>query len=316
MDGGASPASRSPDLAAGAALAASIADLKRISDARSPDSLATRGFRAAWQRLCAGEACDDVALAITADALVATQLGAVDLSVLRACFLSDPRAALLRGFDAAAASLPEATRMRLRPHTARPPGEHSSGEQWPVRPVAGLPAFVEALAGQPRAGATCPGKPRIMLEPAENHADHCLAVAVLGVALSEYYGADPAGVFLAGLAHHLHNAVLPDSGFAGEILLGAQLAPLMQTLFARETASLPAHLAGPMRAALAVIVDANTPEGRAFHAADVIDRVQQMHHYERVANFRARQALDDLNLVHEGPVQAFHHDVLARAGLW
>ena len=29
--------------------------------------------------------------------------------------------------------------------------------------------------------------------------------------------------FLSGLAHHLHNATLPDSGFAGEILLGEHL---------------------------------------------------------------------------------------------
>ena len=312
MDGSAA-ASASPIayLRTSAALAGALADLKRIHDARSSDSLATRGFRAAWQSLCAGETCGSVADSITADALVATQLGAVDRGVLQASGISDALGSLQRGYDAASHSLPDATRTRLRRQVAQSPGV-----SWPFRAVAGLPAFVELLAGQPRAGATCPGKPRIMLEPAENHADHCLAVAVIGVTLSEFYGADPAIVFLAGLAHHLHNAILPDSGFAGEVLLGDQLAPLMRNLFAREIASLPPHLTNPVQAALAIIVDASTPEGRAFHAADVIDRVQQMHHYERVATFRASQALEDLNLVHEGPVQEFHRDVLAQAGLW
>ncbi len=312
MDGGvASPHLQPGDLHHAATLAGEVADLKRIRDARSQDSLGVRGFRAAWQALCAGTPPEAVADGITADALAATRLGAVDRETLRESGLSDASAILLRGFDAAASGLPEVTRSRLRQHVARLPGE-----SWPVRAVSGLPGFVEALAGQPRAGATCPGKARIILEPAENHADHCLAVAVIGVTLAESYGADPAVVFLAGLAHHLHNATLPDSGFAGEMLLGDKLLPLMQRLFAREIASLPAHLAPPVSAALAVIADADTPEGRAFHAADVIDRVQQMHYYARVAAFTARQALEDLDLVHEGPVQAFHHRVLAQAGLW
>ncbi len=312
MDGGVTPPPRdSGNLTDAAALAGVLADLKRIRDARSQDSLAVRAFRAAWQALCAGESCDRVADCITADAVAATRLGALDNEVLHASGLADPSRILLGAYDAAASNLPESARLRLRQHVAQ-----LSDESWPARAVAGLPGFVESLAGQPRAGATCPGKPRIILEPAESHADHCLVVAVIGVTLSETYGADPAIVFLAGLAHHLHNASLPDSGFAGEILLGDQLAPLMQTLFAREIATLPPHLVQPVRAALAVIADAATPEGRAFHAADVIDRVQQMRHYERVASFRARQALEDLNLVHEGPVQAFHHAVLAQAGLW
>jgi hypothetical protein len=34
-----------------------------------------------------------------------------------------------------------------------------------------------------------------------------------------------------------------------------------------------------------------------------------------VARFRIGQALDDMALVHAGPVQAFHHAVLQDAGL-
>ena len=62
-----------------------------------------------------------------------------------------------------------------------------------------------------------------MLEPPEGHGDHCLVVAVLAAVLAPRYGADPARPFLAGMAHHLHNAALPDSGFAGEMLLGEHL---------------------------------------------------------------------------------------------
>ncbi|WP_204268457.1 hypothetical protein, partial [Escherichia coli] len=68
-----------------------------------------------------------------------------------------------------------------------------------------VPAFVAALAEQPRAGVTCPGKPRILFEPPENHAEHCLVVAVYGVVLSPFYRADPGTVFLAAMAHHFHN---------------------------------------------------------------------------------------------------------------
>ena len=312
MDGAqAAPRAGSAWLAAASALASDLADLKRIRDARSTDSLATRAFRAAWTSLCAGQDIGVVADQVTADALAATRLGAIDRAVLQQSGATDPRAILQRGYDSASTSLPGATRARLRNHVAQ-----SASDSWPARAVAGLPPSVEALGCQPRAGATCPGKPRIILEPAESHADHCLSVAVIGVTVTELYGADPAVVFLAGLVHHLHNAVLPDSGFAGEIMLGDELAPVMQNLFAREIATLPAHLAAPVRHALDVIVDAETPEGRAFHAADVIDRVLQMQYYERVASFRARHALEDLNLVHEGPVQSFHHDVLAEAGLW
>ncbi len=305
------PSLNSASLAGIAVLGGVLGDLKRVRDARSHDSLATRAFRAAWQALCDGTNYAKVADSITADAIVATCLGGIDDKVLQMSGVHDTVMILQRGYDAASSNLPEATRARLRGRVAQ-----SSRGNWPAGTSSDLPPFVGALANQPRAGATCPGKPRIVLEPAESHADHCLIVAVLGVSLSEFYGADPAVVFLAGISHHLHNAVLPDSGFAGELLLGDQLLPLMDALFAREIASLPVHLLEPVRNALGVIVDASTPEGRAFHAADVIDRVLQMHYYERAATFRARHALNDLNLVHEGPVQAFHHSVLEASGLW
>ncbi len=307
MDGGLAPDRASP-LVACTRAAGELADLKRITDARSPHSLATRAFQAAWHRLVAGDDAALVACSVTADALAASRLGAIDRAVLEGVGVADPAGILQRGFDDAAAGLDRATQLRLRPHAG-------GASAWPTTPPPGLPGFVAALSAQPRAGATCPGKPRLILLPGESHADHCLVVAVLGVILAEFYGADPATVFLAGLAHHLHNAVLPDSGFAGEMLLGDELVPLMERLFAREIATLPPVLGGQVRAALGTIGDAATPEGRAFHAADVIDRVLQMKQYERAAGFTARYALDDLDLVHAGPVQAFHQTVLAEAGL-
>ena len=287
------------------ALAVELCDLKRVRDASSPDSLASRMFRRGWGALVAGTDVSDVMHTITADALVAARLGGIDLNLLAKCGVHGPDATtiLRHSFDEVvgpvAPSLPQA----LVSHVGNTLG------------IAPCPAFAEALIRQPRAGATCPGKPRIVLEPPENHGDHCLVVAVLAAVLSPHYGADPATAFLASMAHHLHNATLPDSGFAGEILLGDHLTPILTRLFAQELATLPAPLAALTRQALDHIPDATTPVGQAFHAADVIDRVLQMRHYDRVAAFTVDQALDDMNLVHAGPTQAFHQSVLAEAGL-
>ena len=292
-------------LAAFVPLAVELCDLKRVRDASSPESLATRGFRRVWGALAAGHDPDEVALCSTADALAACRLGGIDRDVLLRCGLSgvEAGAVLARSFDEVCQPVPASLRHRLR------------GELGRTLLSAPVPDFVEALIRQPRAGATCPGKPRIVLEPPEGHGDHCFVVAALGAVLAPQYGASPGEAFLAGMAHHLHNAVLPDSGFAGEMLLGPHLEPVMERLFAEALATLPPALADQAIEALAAIRDAETPAGRAFHAADVIDRVLQMRHYDRVAAFTVDQALEDMDLVHAGPVQAFHHAVLRDAGL-
>jgi len=286
-------------------LAMELGDLKRIRDATSPDSLATRSFRRAWGALATGQNPVEVALCTSADAMAAVRLGGIDRAVLLGSGLTDAETTtvLQRSFDEVAGPVDGSLALQLRDrlgHTLR------SGA---------APEFAEALIRQPRAGATCPGKPRIVLEPPEGHGDHCLVVAVLATILSPRFGADPATAFLAGMAHHLHNAHLPDSGFAGEMLLGQHLVSIMQNLFARELAALPGPLAAATGAALATIPDASTPDGRAFHAADVIDRVLQMRHYDQVARFTVDQALDDMDLVHAGPTQSFHYAVLQDAKL-
>ncbi len=286
-------------------LAVELCDLKRVRDASSPDSLASRLFRRAWSALLAGQDAVEVAMRITADAVAAARLGGIDRDVLRIAGVEgDAATAILeRSFDEVAGPIDPALADRLRPELGQ--------TLWPGP----APAFAESLIRQPRAGATCPGKPRIVLEPPEGHGDHCLVVAVLAAILAPQYEADPATAFLSGLAHHLHNAALPDSGFAGEILLGDHLGPIMQALFTRELATLPVGLASRTRSALDGIADASTPNGRAFHAADVMDRVLQMRHYDQVARFTVDQALEDMDLVHAGPTQSFHYAVLAEAGL-
>ena len=286
-------------------LASELGDLKRLRDARSPESYASLMFRRAWGALAAGQEARVVAMTATAEAVAACRLGGINLAVLRDVGLSGAEAAvvLARGFDDMAGPVDAGLRAELREAIGRPLIGRAA------------PDFAEALIRQPRAGATCPGKPRIVLEPPEGHGDHCFVVAVLGTILAPIYDADPVTAFVAGMAHHLHNAALPDSGFAGEMLLGEHLGPVMQRLFARELDTLSGVVRGIVAAALATIPDAETPGGRAFHAADVIDRVLQMRHYDTVAAFTIDQALEDLQLVHAGPTQAFHMHVLHEAGL-
>ena len=140
-------------------------------------------------------------------------------------------------------------------------------------------------------------------------------VAVYGVLLAPRYAADPATVFLAGLAHHLHNARLPDSGFTGEALLGDDLPLVMNNA----TALAMSELAKPVRTRVAVareiLANADTPEGRAFHAADAIDRVLQIEQHLRPGQVSMRTVLVDMALVHEGPVKRFQDQVLAEMGI-
>ena len=288
-------------------LLAEVGDLKRVRTADADGSLAERLFRRSWSALVAGEDPKRVARRETAAAVAAARLGGVEAGILRRSGLDAVYAldVLERGFDAAAGALPEPLRAELRGALG---AERTD-------PANALPDFVGALARQPRAGCTRPGSPRLVLEPPESHADHCAAVAVCGVLLSESFGAQPDAVFVAGLAHHLHNAVLPDSGFAGEELLGERLDGILDRLNGEALATLPRNLADAVRSSLDLVGHAGNPEARAFNAADVLDRVLQMRHYARMARFTMAQALDEMDLVHEGPLKDFHERVLAEAGL-
>ncbi|RZK89860.1 MAG: hypothetical protein EOO66_15055, partial [Methylobacterium sp.] len=278
-------------------------DLKRVRSAGRVGSIAERLFAQGWSALTGGAPAEDVALDVAATALAATRLCDLDAAFLAAAGLPDGAVSgvLVEGFDSVTTALDphlrDALRDRLR-HRA----DHRQGT---------VPGFVAALAQQPRAGVTCPGRPRILLEPPENHAEHCLVVAVYGVVLSPFYRADPATVFLAAMAHHFHNAAMPDAGFTGEMLLGDHLGPIM----ARTTQWALDELDGPLRESVerarAVLPDDATAEGRAFHAADCIDRVLQIAQHLRAASLTMGTVLDEMELVHAGPVKGFHDRVLA-----
>ncbi len=280
-----------------------IGDLKRLHSAGRDGSIATRLFRAAWCDLTAGSPVAEVARRITAQALASARLGDLDRALLVEAGLSgaDGNGILCRAVEEISGPVPEPLRSALISAIAVPP---------PNRPGE-VPRFVPLLENQPRAGVTCPGRPRIVLEPAENHAEHCVVVAVYGVILAPRYGADPATVFLAGLAHHFHNAGMPDSGFTGEMLLGPHLEPVMRHFTEAALASLDPALRRRTVEARACLADAETPEGRAFHAADVVDRVLEIDQHLRAASLTMDMVLDDMALVHDGPVKPFHDRVLA-----
>lgn len=283
-----------------------LSDLKRIRSAGRRGSIAERGFLRAWASLIAGERPHDVMLTSVASGLAAARLGDLDCDKLEQLGLSaaEAQAVLMSAFDAVAGVLDAPFARSLRPALACRLG---SGEA--------PPPFAVALATQPRAGATCPGRPRLMLEPPENHAEHCWAVAVFGALMAPRYGADPSDVFLAGLSHHLHNASMPDAGFTGEMLLGAQLEPIVETAAARALGELAEPLRGAVVAARAILPDAATPAGRALHAADVVDRVLQLAQHLRPSQLTTRTLLHDWQLVHAGPVKSFHDAVLVEMGL-
>ncbi|MEM0961846.1 MAG: HD domain-containing protein [Bacteroidota bacterium] len=304
-----------PDLQPLAGLLRQVRDLKRVRDARSARSLLERTFVRSWARLCAGEATESIARSESAAAVAGVRLAGLDAAVMTAHGLDDDEVlgVLHRAFDDVAGPLDEAMRQLLRDALgALPRGGNP-------------PPFVDALVRQPRAGATHPGLPRRVLEPSESHADHCAAVAVFGVLLAPAFGADPSRVFLTGLTHHLFNVSLPDAGYAGDVLIGDDL---LNRMAASATEGALSDLNDGLRQrteeALATTHadQFETPEARAFHAADVLDRVLEMEWHETSARFQLADALGrntdagQLDICHDGFYQTFQQDVLARAGVW
>ncbi len=282
-------------------------NLKRVRVAGLNGSWAERLFARAWSRLVGGEDVNAVALEETARAVAATLLAGIDAEVLKAGGVpADARLEILqRAFGMAARELDPDFAARLR----RALGSAKGGTT-----ARALPDFVSLLATQPRAGATRPGHPRVVLEPAENHAEHCAVVAVNGVLAASCFGAEVGAPFLTGLSHHLHNAWLPDSGDAGDALLGEHLRRMMETFRARSLAELPAELREASRASLEAVFRADYPEARAFQAADSLDRVLEMDWHARTARFTLEVALGDMDIIHPGPVQAFQLDVMKAVG--
>lgn len=283
-----------------------LGDLKRIRSAGAPGSAAERLFARAWAALVRGEPAGEVMARTTAAALAAARLGDMDLATLLDLGLSPGEAetVLRRALHEVAAPVDAALAGDLAQALA-----FGAPEPGPT------PPFVERLARQPRAGVTCPGRPRLLLQPPESHAEHCLLVAVMGVLAAPTQGAVPEPVFLAGLAHHLHNVFMPDSGFTGEVLLGEHLDPVIARARARALAQLAPALGERVREALAPIGGDATPEARAFHVADVLDRVLEIEQHLKVARVTLDDVLGPYALVHDGPVKPLHDAILREAGL-
>jgi hypothetical protein len=103
---------------------------------------------------------------------------------------------------------------------------------------------------------------------------------------------------------------MPDAGFTGEMLLGDHLGPIMAVTTAWAMSELDGPLRGQVERARAVLPDDATAEGRAFHAADCVDRVLQIAQHLRGASTTMAAVLDEWELVHAGPVKGFHDRVL------
>lgn len=286
-----------------------IGALKRTRRAGAAHSVAAGLFARAWRRAIEGVDLGEVARETTALAIAASRLGAIDGAILARSGLDPTQrlAIVTEAFDRAATPLPAFQRDALRA-TLTDDADLAAFDD--------VPMFVFALADQARAGATAADAPRLVLQPPETHAEHCLAVSVYAMLAAPRYETSGEDAFFLGMVHHLHNAILPDSGFAGELLLGAHLDAIFDHLTESVLADLPVALATRARDVRArLLPSTDDPEARAFHAGDVIDRVLQVRQYARVASFEMSHALDDLELVHAGPIQRFHLGVLAEAGL-
>ena len=283
-----------------------LGDLKRIRSSGREGTIATRRFLAAWAALVAGVNPEEVMRRTVASAVVAARLGDLDLPKLMELGLTRPDAVavLERAWAELARDVAQPLAGELRAALADGP-----------LPMGPAPDFATAQADQPRAGVTCPGRPRLMLQPAESHAEHCLMVALYATLAAPRYGADPTAVFLAAMAHHLHNAPMPDSGFTGEVLLGHHLTGVIERARATGLAELVEPLRTRIAAALEPIARDDSAAARAFHAGDVIDRVLEIEQHLTVARITMHDVLVTYELAHDGPVKAFHDRVLGGVGL-
>ncbi|RPF72711.1 hypothetical protein EG799_05825 [Aurantiacibacter spongiae] len=283
-----------------------LGDLKRIRSAGRDGTVATRLFEMAWSAWLAGEDRDTVAMRAMAQALAACRLGDLDHAKLGELGMSgdDRRTALERAVDEIAAPLPDDHAAALKTYLDAP-----------LSPPGPLPDAIAALRHQPRAGVTGPGRPRIMLQPEENHAEHSFLVALYASLLAPFYGAPPARSFWHGMVHHLHSAAMPDAGYTGEVLLGDRLGSVIDRARELALAQLPDKPAAVSREHLLEIADDTTPAARAFHAGDVIDRVVEIEQHLKRGAVTMDVVLGDYGLVHDGPVKPFHDRVLAETGL-
>lgn len=290
-----------------------VVALKRVVQAGR--SVSERGFASGWQALATGRDPGDVALRDTRAAVAACVLGPIDRRSLVASGLSrdESRHVVDRAIRERLAALDPALRDRLEAPLLGSKAEREDDAETCA------PAFVERLTAAPRAGPTFPGMPRLGIPPTENHAEHCWSVAAMAclvlLAGAHLDRALLGRAYLMGMAHHFHNASLPDGGFTAEMAIGDHLDTVLATGRARGLSMLEGRLATDTAAALADLERVERPEAAAFTVADTLDRVLELVALENVANFSVAAVTASLKPVHPGPLQAFQDRVLTAAGL-
>ena len=299
-----------------------LQDLKRQQPAHYKKSIASSLFTESWERLFHGENPDTIALVISLKALLALVFPGCDAHFFKMAKIDQKSAENILK-SAFSETLKEFIDANLYQKLfSEIPKLAWLNFTWIMQNVQNQAnfknkyRFVELLCNQPRAGATKPGMPRLVLVPPEMHSDHCLITAVYAVLLSPEYEAEPGLPFLTGLAHHLQNAVLPDCGFAGEIALGEQLQRIIDNSRTEALKHIDLKEAEIIRKAINNHENLNNAEGRSSSAADVLDRVLDIKWRVRAASVTEKEVLDDLELVHDGPIKSFQTEVLKIAGLW
>ncbi len=304
-----------------------INDLKRIRAPGVQPSVAGARFRTAAVSLFHSAAATekdvrrDIAFGFTGNAIASTRLAAISIDDLVAGGMTRPLAGSV--FQRAIEERRELLDPELFDHLCRSvdraadPASHDATHGASVDDLIGdgQGSWVDRLIAQPRAGATAPGQPRIVLEPVESCAEHCFVTAVYAALLAPFFGASVEDAFAIGMAHHLHNARLPDAGFAGEALIGDALDDLIATLREAVLAQMHPSTSERLVPLFAQIAGVDTPLARTFHTADTVDRVLQIEYFARSNRFTLKMAMVDMELVHAGPVQAFQHAQLESAGL-
>ena len=140
--------------------------------------------------------------------------------------------------------------------------------------------------------------------------------AVYAALHAEEYGAAPGDAFVCGLAHHLHNAFLPDCGWAGELALEPYLQQVIDNCRAAALAEFDPELRDRLREVLRHHETIATPAGKAISAGDVLDRVLDVKWRVRAAGVTEAKILGELDLVHPGPLKDFQTDLLNETELW
>ena len=318
------PPSGTSDRRAFAALCGELQDLKRLAPAGVRYSLADELFREAWAGVLNDRDWLEIADQITCKAILYVLFPGVDGSFFRAASLSPQEVSEVctKAFNRTigerttpgtktrlTAALPEVIKQLSATGVGNqePPGEMNNQE---------LPGCVERLREQPRAGATHPEHPRLVLMPPESHADHCLMTAVYAALTADEYGADTGEAFVCGLAHHLHNAFLPDCGWAGELALQPYLNKVIDNCRLTALNQFSGYLRPRLQDVLKHHESIATPQGKAISTGDTLDRVLDVKWRVQAAAVTDAKVLGDLDLVHPGPLKDFQTQLLNETALW